>query len=252
MIADHGEIARVPLDGSEPEIWVSYTGRLFGGLTCDRKNRIFAAGIDFNNPTYVVMVTAKDDPGTPLPVPSGNTQLLMGNGIVAIDRPEGLLVYVSDNSTNLIGLWKELPDGQFEATIAATNVVGANGLAYDPKTNKLYAGGSQANNVSSFEIAQDGSLGAPQVVWTRSEAGYVDGISIDENGVIYVASWTTGEVIRTSDEKVITTEIVNPTSFAFRGGTMLITDFKILAGIEGGLYTVDLGVCGAQNAASDD
>lgn len=245
LLADYVEIARVPLDGSEPEIWVRYTGRLFAGLSCDRKGRIFAAGLDTTDSAYAVMVTAKGDPGTPLPIPSGDAQLVAGNGIVAIDRPEGLLLYVSDNVTNLIALWKERPDGQFDASIAATDVVGANGLSYDSKTNTLLVGGSQENNVLSFEIAQDGSLGAPQVAWTRSELGYVDGITIDENGVVYVASWTTGEIVRTSDDRVLTTDVINPASLAFRGGTLLITDFKILAEVEGGLYAIDLGVCGA-------
>lgn len=245
LLSNSAEIVRVPLDGSEPEIWVSHTGNLYGGLTCDRKSRIFAAGIATTEPAYVVMVTGKDDPGTPLPLPSGDVQFTMGNGIVAIDRPDGLLVYASDNSTkNLIGLWKERPDGQFDATIAATDIVGPNGLSYNPKTNRLYAGGSQANNVLSFEIAQDGSLGEPQVEWTRSESGYVDGIAIDENGIIYVASYTTGEIVRTSDEKIITTDVVNPASLAFRGSELLITDWKMLTGLEGGLYAIDLGVCG--------
>jgi hypothetical protein len=246
FLSDHADIIRVPLDGSEPELWTTLAGREIAGLTCDRKGRIFGAGLDTSEPSFVFMVTAKGDPGTRLPVPSGSAQLISGNGIIAIEGLDGLIVYASDNVANLIARWKETSDGEFEATIAATEVVGANGLSYDPKTQKLYVGGSQENNIVSFDVAPDGSLGAPEVAWTGPDPqGYVDGTAVDENGVVYAAYWSTGNILRTSDNKVLTETVANPASLAFHGGTLLITDFKMLDGSEGGLYAIDLGVCGA-------
>jgi len=76
---------------------------------------------------------------------------------------------------------------------------------------------------------------------------YYDGTAVDETRIVYVAYWLTGKVIRLSDGQVLSTQIQNPASLAFRGGALLVTDYKLEANIEGGLYAIDLGDCGAPN-----
>jgi hypothetical protein len=60
-----------------------------------------------------------------------------------------------------------------------------------------------------------------------------------------VADYLGGNVVRLPEGDPVA-RVTNPASLAFRGGTLLITDYKVSsATLEGGLYAKDLGVCGA-------
>lgn len=242
--AGESEIKRVPLDGSSPEHWSTIPGPTIAGITCDDKGRLFVAQFSGQPaPSTIIMVTAKDDPGTRLPTPSDGTSVQTLNGIVAI---KGLGVYASDTTGNTVLHARETAQNGFEVTVAATDVFGANGLAFDSNAKKLYVGMSTTNKTGALDVAQDGTLGEVQEIWTGPDnPGFVDGTAVDEQGAVYVAYWLTGKVIRLSDDQVISNEVENPASLAFRGGTLLITDYKLEADVEGGLYALDLGVCGA-------
>ncbi len=72
---------------------------------------------------------------------------------------------------------------------------------------------------------------------------FFDGVAVDETGVIYVAKWLRGEVVRSTDEAVVAS-FTTPASLAFRGGTLFISSFLPGATAEGRLHALDLGVCG--------
>ena len=68
---------------------------------------------------------------------------------------------------------------------------------------------------------------------------------------MYVADYLGGGVIRAKDGMRVTPAagggLANPASFDFRGGTLLITDYHVMAPEQaGGLYALDLGICGAR------
>ena len=154
----------------------------------------------------------------------------------------------------LIVRFAEVAPGRFEGSVVQDGLPGANGLAYDPRLKTLYVvltgmlneSGIADSSVESFPLHDDGTLGVRTTLWTSPNwLDGADGLAIDEHGVLYRANQLSGTVNRMSDEAVIA-KVPNPASLAFRGGTLLITDFKMLGPLQGpgGVYSVSLGVCG--------
>jgi sugar lactone lactonase YvrE len=134
----------------------------------------------------------------------------------------------------------------FETTIVARDMVGVNGVAYDAATHKLYVSNSVNQQVTSFDVAADGSVGAAKLEWTAPGFPQLDGMVVDELGRAYVAGYGQGEVLRVPDGAVIA-KVTNPASLAFHGGELLVVDYHLNEPTkEGGLYAVRLGVCGAR------
>jgi sugar lactone lactonase YvrE len=246
-LSSGGEIRRVSVENGTSEIWATLAGTQLAGLSCDDKGRLFAAQYGGTpTPPQVWMVTAKNAAAVPLPSPTGGAALQNLNGIVAV---KGLGVYASDSTGNLILHYTETSAGKFSSKIAAGDVAGANGLVYDANAKKLYVGASLNNKVVSLTVTADGALESRKDLWTGPDLlGWADGTAVDESGKVYVAYYlaSPGAIIRVSDKKTVATiEGGSPGSIAFRGGTLLITDYKLTADTEGGLYAIDLGVCGA-------
>jgi sugar lactone lactonase YvrE len=233
-----GQILRVPLDGSAPEVWTTHARRQWAGIACDAKGVLFAADFGMDAPTAVRIAT-KDDPGTPLPAIDNGPSYQGLNGIVAVD---GLGIYASDTNVGMIVRFAEIPGGTFEASLAADNLPKANGLAYDPSSRKLYVALTWLAQIVSFEVAQDGSLGARKDEWTGFGP---DGVAVDESGDLYAANYLGGYVARLADDAKIAT-LTGPASLAFRGGTLLMTEYNNRGAAPGALHAVDLGVCGAR------
>jgi sugar lactone lactonase YvrE len=177
-----------------------------------------------------------------LPAPAGAAALSGLNGVVAV---RGVGVYASDTGSQRIVLWREDPSGVFSAKVVADDVPMPNGLAYAPRTRTLYVATSLDQRVLSFAVAADGTLG-PEAEALRGPdlLGFFDGVAVDGMDQLYAASFLSGRVLRGPTAQPVAT-VPSPASLAFRGGTLFITDYKFGAPeSEGGLYAVDLGVCG--------
>jgi sugar lactone lactonase YvrE len=85
------------------------------------------------------------------------------------------------------------PDGRTE--IAADNLMFPNGTVITPDGKTLIVGESFAARLTAFDVAQDGSLSGRRE-WARLEKAVPDGICLDAEGAIWVASPVSGAVIR--------------------------------------------------------
>lgn|GEM_PF-5515169 len=75
---------------------------------------------------------------------------------------------------------------------------------------------------------------------------FFDGLAVDEAGTVYVADYSAGTLVRLSDDEIIAT-LPTPASLAFRGGTLFVTDYRLnQPDAEGGLYSIELGLCSGQ------
>jgi sugar lactone lactonase YvrE len=254
-----GELWRIPLDGTAPERWARLGDRRPAGLTCDDQGRLFVAIFSTlsgaSGPISAVLVTVRDADPIALPQPDDGSRIGGLNGIVAV---QGVGVYASDTNANTIVLMRESPAGTFTTQIVARDVTLANGLAYDAANRTLYAVASGAGQVLAFSVAADGALGQRKSVPVNALILFIDGVAVDEQGSVYVADYLGGGVIRAKDGKRVAPAAIggsdgrgddaglaNPASFAFRGGALLITDYHVMAPEQpGGLYAIDLGVCG--------
>jgi sugar lactone lactonase YvrE len=250
-----GELWRIPLDGAEPERWAKLGDRRPAGLACDARGRLFVAIFSTlsgaSGPISAVMVPTRDAEPIALPQPDDGSMIGGLNGIVAVD---GTGVYAGDSNANTILLVRESSPGTFTTHIVARDVPLANGLAYDAAKRTLYAVASGAGQVLSFAVAADGALGERKQVSVGALILFMDGVAVDERSTVYVADYLGGGVIRAKDGVRVapaasggSAGLRNPASFAFRGGTLLITDYHVMAPEQaGGLYAIDLGVCGGQ------
>jgi sugar lactone lactonase YvrE len=86
------------------------------------------------------------------------------------------------------------PDGQ--ARIVADNLAFPNGSIITPDGSILIVGETYGSCLTAFNIEKDGSL-TNRRVWARLKGGAVpDGICLDSEGAIWIASPTTSEVLR--------------------------------------------------------
>ena len=119
-------------------------------------------------------------------------------------------------STNLI-----LVKPNEEPAIAADNLLFPNGTVITPDNKTLIVGETYAARLTAFDKVEDGSL-TNRRVWAdlkeNAEEGPVplpDGICLDEEGAIWVASPSTSEVIRVHEGGMISERIpVETNAFA--------------------------------------
>jgi sugar lactone lactonase YvrE len=263
VFAGAGELLwRIPLDGRAPEPFATLPGRSLEGIVCDDRGRIFVAdisafaallsGAEPAMPPAVLMLEG-DGKGEPVPLVLDDppVQLTGYNGLLWVP---GRGIYTTDMGAGLIVRFEEVAPGAFEGSVVQDGLPGANGLAYDARGKTLYVvltgllneTGIADSSVESFPLHDDGTLGARTTLWTSPNwLDGADGLAIDDQGVLYRANQLSGTVSRMSDEAVVA-RVPNPASLAFRGGTLLISDFKMLGPLQGpgGVYAVDLGVCG--------
>jgi sugar lactone lactonase YvrE len=97
------------------------------------------------------------------------------------------------------------PDGS--VSVAAEELMFPNGTAITPDGGTLIVGESFAARLTAFDIAADGSL-ANRSVWAQLDGGAVpDGICLDAEGAIWVASPTTNEALRVREGGEVTRRI---------------------------------------------
>jgi sugar lactone lactonase YvrE len=244
LTTDDGQIWRTSLDGGVLERWAQLPDRQPAGIACDERERLFVAiyGARRGPGTPgVIRVDGRDQPPVELPQPDEASPLAAYNGVLAIPS---VGTYATDSGAGWVVRLREASGGAFSADIVARDIPIANGLAYDASRRTLYVASSLGMAVYSFSVAADGSLGDRAQVATKLGA-FFDGVAADEHGRVYAADYSGGAVLRLADWMPIA-ELSNPASFAFRGGTLLVTDYRLnQPDLEGGLYAIELGACGS-------
>jgi sugar lactone lactonase YvrE len=107
----------------------------------------------------------------------------------------------SPTPTNLILVE---PDGS--ARSVAEDLRFPNGTVITPDGRTLVVGESFGGCLTAFDIAEDGSL-ANRREWARMEKAVPDGICLDAEGAIWVASPVSGEVLRLREGGEVTQRI---------------------------------------------
>jgi hypothetical protein len=248
--ASLSEVWRIPLAGGEPEVWYKQQGGVFAGLDCDAQNHLYAADFGWLTAAGNVVSISGKNTGTLLPSPDDSAT----QGYHSVLAVAGKGVYASDTVAGRIMLWHDV-NGVLTATPASYAVDGPNGLALGTDGRLYVALNNSAlldDEVVSFAIGSDGTLTDRTRAWTGPHD--ISGIAIDENGTLYITFPSEGKVVRASDGATVATA-TNTAGLAFRGGTLLYTDFdrsgsrsEKLTGIistTGQLWAIELGVCGA-------
>ncbi|MHB1854366.1 MAG: SMP-30/gluconolactonase/LRE family protein [Acidimicrobiales bacterium] len=89
------------------------------------------------------------------------------------------------------------PDGR--VSVAAEDLMFPNGAVISPDGGTLIIGETFAARLTAFDIAPDGGLSGRRV-WAQMPAGAVpDGICLDAEGAVWVASPTSKDVIRVAE-----------------------------------------------------
>jgi len=86
------------------------------------------------------------------------------------------------------------PDGSVH--VAATELMFPNGMVITPDERTLVVGESFAARLTAFDVARDGALSNRRVFAALEGGAIPDGIALDAEGAIWVASPTTGECLR--------------------------------------------------------
>ena len=97
------------------------------------------------------------------------------------------------------------PDGRFE--VAAKDLEFPNGTVITPDGKTLIVGESFGARLTAFDIAEDGTLSGRRV-WAQLQGDVPDGICLDEEGAIWVASPVgKGGVLRVHEGGEVTSRI---------------------------------------------
>ena len=112
------------------------------------------------------------------------------------------------------------PDGT--AQPAATDLQFPNGTVITPDGRTLIVGESFAGRLTAFDVADDGSLSSRRV-WAQLDGAVPDGICLDAEGAIWVASPLSNEVLRVREGGEVTQRVaLDRGAFAcMLGGTTL-------------------------------
>ncbi len=105
------------------------------------------------------------------------------------------------------GLILVQPDGQ--ASVVAEDLHFPNGTVITPDGRTLIIAETYAARLSAFDIADEGSL-SRRHVWADLSNASPDGISLDVEGAIWLASPTSREVLRVREGGEVTHRIATP------------------------------------------
>ena len=99
------------------------------------------------------------------------------------------------------------PDGSY--TVVAEGVDSPNGPVITPDGSTFVVAESHLHRLLAFDIRPDATLGARRV-WAELGDVMPDGIAIDRDGAIWVASQTTGECVRVLEGGEVTDRVAFP------------------------------------------
>jgi len=113
----------------------------------------------------------------------------------SVSNPPGQIVLVT-------------PDG--DVRVVATDLATPNGLAVTPDQSTLVASETGSGLVLAFTIGDDGDLTERRVLADLGSGRRPDGLCLDAAGAVWVACWSTGEVLRVAEGGEITHRIEMP------------------------------------------
>lgn len=163
--------------------------------------------------------------------------------------------FVARQSPRPTGLILVQPDGQ--ARVVADDLHFPNGAVITPDGRTLIIGESYAARLTAFDIADDGSLSGRRV-WAALGNAAPDGISLDAEGAVWLASPTSREVLRVREGGEVAQRIATPGQAVacMLGGperrTLFVLTTRVMAtpeesrrSLAGAIYTVPVAVPGA-------
>jgi sugar lactone lactonase YvrE len=162
--------------------------------------------------------------------------------------------FASRQAPRSTGLILVQPDGQ--ARLVAQDLHFPNGTVITPDGRTLIIGETYAARLTAFDIAEDGSLSGRRV-WAALDKTSPDGICLDAEGAIWLASPTSREVIRVREGGEVTHRLPTPgqavacmlggpdrrTLFVLTGKVM-VTPEQSRENLTGMIYTLPVSVPG--------
>lgn len=148
-------------------------------------------------------------------------------------------------------LWSIGVDGAPTERLRGVTV--SNGLTFDPTGSTLYYIDTLPHrSIEAFDVAPDGRLSGRRTV-CRVDGGNPDGMTIDQEGMLWVAVWDAAEVRRYSPEGALVEAIrlpaTRPTAVALVDRLLVITTASIgldrPTAADGALLGVQVDVGGA-------
>lgn len=101
-------------------------------------------------------------------------------------------------------LYRHDPDGR--TTLLASRLKIANGIGLSPDGRRLYHNESLVGTFA-YEVRADRSLGEPRLFWAEGDG---DGLAVDGEGGVWIASFAGGEIIRFLPDGSIDRRIAMP------------------------------------------
>jgi sugar lactone lactonase YvrE len=127
------------------------------------------------------------------------------------------------------------PDGS--ARVAASDLMFPNGAVITPDGHTLVVGETFASRLTAFDVDPDGTL-SKRRVWAQLEGAVPDGICLDAEGQIWVASPTSGEVLRVAEGGGVSARVAVQT--------------QAFACMLGGAAGRTLFICTAESSGTDE
>jgi sugar lactone lactonase YvrE len=172
-----------------------------------------------------------------------------------------------DNAAGAGTLWRFSGDGRAEAMVTAVTI--SNGLAWDVARRRFYYIDTPTRTVAAYDYDPDtGAIANRRVaIAVGPEDGFPDGMTIDEDGMLWIAHWGGHQVIRWNPDsgralRRIRLPVSQPSCCAFGGeqlDRLYITSARENLGpdqlaaepLAGGLFVAEPGVRGfAPNACA--
>ena len=193
-------------------IFVTLPGKSTGnGIVFDRAGFMYIADYAAHNVLKVDMKT-KD-----IAVFAHNPKMHQPNDL-AIAPDDTIYASDPDWAKNGGQLWRV--DRQGKTHLIAKNMGTTNGIEVSPDGKTLYVNESVQQNVWSFPINDDGSLGAKNLVKKFPDHGF-DGMRCDVDGNLYITRYGKGTVVKMSPKGEILQEIdvlgKSPSNLCFGG-----------------------------------
>lgn len=85
---------------------------------------------------------------------------------------------------------------EFGARIVADGLGYTNEMAFSADGRALFVNETFGRRLTRFDVAEDGSLSRPHLVWTFGAADYPDGLVLDATGALWITSIVSNRVIR--------------------------------------------------------
>lgn len=95
----------------------------------------------------------------------------------------------------------------------ANNLSFPNGIVITPDNSTLLIAETYAHRISAFDIDEQGEL-SNRRVWAHLIGAHLDGLCLDAEGAVWVASWLEGEFLRVQEGGEVTHRIAVPGRWA--------------------------------------